>query len=308
MKQEEISVAVEYLNKQYMDILSSKEYNLGRRIYKYWKLLKNLEFKLLIERIKYEKNELKVRKYSKSKSENMSLVYNKPINGKKGVVYTCITGKYDCLLEPLLIEDDVTYVVISDCEIDNKKSRWKRMDIPDECKNMSNTIINRYCKMNPFKLFSEYDYSIYIDGNVRVISMLSKLLPIAQKALLGIAIHDHPLRNCIYDEAAVCQIYKRGNIEMIQNQVKRYREAGFPEKFGLYEATIIVTDLKNVYAEEIFTAWWDEFCLSQSQRDQISLPFIVWNKGYRYRDIGCLGSDKRENPLFRLNGMHQIEQ
>ena len=101
-------------------------------------------------------------------------------------------------------------------------------------------------KMHPFEFFKdEYDYTIYIDGNVRIISDVTSLFRVAKDSKCGFAMHEHYRRKCAYDEADVCVYKNKGNAEAIKKQMKRYEKEGFPRDFGLLEATIIVTDLKN---------------------------------------------------------------
>ena len=70
-------------------------------------------------------------------------------------------------------------------------------------------------------------------------------------------------------------------------------------KFGLFECTIIVTDLHNNKGIELLDKWWNEFIKSESMRDQISLPYVIWKNGYSIDDIGNLGYNLKLNPKFK---------
>lgn len=83
--------------------------------------------------------------------------------------------------------------------------------------------------------------------------------------------------------------------------MKEYLQQGFPKKFGMLEATIIVTDLKNPVAKKILDDWWKEFISTKSLRDQISLQYVVWKNNFRIDDIGVLGNNLYKNPKFRVN-------
>ena len=225
-----------------------------------------------------------------------------PVEGKKGVVYTCVTGGYDKLRDPLLINNNLDYIAFSDRKPNSvKESVWKYQSLPQEsnCNRWKN-YANRYCKMHPFELFPEYDYAIYVDGNVEIVSDITALYNVAHESKLGIAMHSHNLRQCIYDEAEVCKAYGKGNVEDINTQVNKYKTEHFPTRFGMMEATIIVTDLKNEKAERIFNDWWNEFLLTPSKRDQLSFPYIIWKNEFTISDLGCLGNDEYMNPKFRI--------
>ena len=53
--------------------------------------------------------------------------------------------------------------------------------------------------MHPDVLFEDYNYSIYIDGNIKVIGDLTAYINLISKA--GIAVHRHGKRDCVYEEA-----------------------------------------------------------------------------------------------------------
>nr|MBQ0091006.1 hypothetical protein [Candidatus Enterousia merdequi] len=90
---------------------------------------------------------------------------------KIGVIYTCITGEYDNLIQHKCVNNNFDYV----CFTDNKKllqsgivNGWviKKLKY-----NKSDDIRNaRWHKIHPEKLFSQYDYSIWIDGNLNILN------------------------------------------------------------------------------------------------------------------------------------------
>ena len=80
------------------------------------------------------------------------------------------------------------------------------------------------------------------------------------------------------------------------------KKEGFPERFGLYEATVIVYDLNNPNAKEIAHKWWDMYFKSEANRDQIFFPYILWKTGFTIEDVGDLGNNIWENPKFILYG------
>ena len=153
--------------------------------------------------------------------------------------------------------------------------------------------------MHPKELFENYDYTIYIDGNIRIISDISNFVRCTNEKT-GLAFHRHYARNCVYREKEACKLYKKGNESKLQQQIQRYKDNGFPKEYGLLECNVIVTDLKNLNAINILNNWWDEFYLSESKRDQISLPYILWKLNYKMDDIGSLGNNVRENMKLEI--------
>ena len=286
---------IEKLNKDYLDLFYSKEHKLG------YDLL-HFNLKVIIKYLRFI-----ISRFNKQNKE--SFFYNKgeTIDNKlKGVVYTCITNNYDGLKEPLFVADNIDYIVFSENNLSNQESKWLYKSLPKDLNNSNGNFANRYCKMNPFIFFNNYDYAIYIDGNVQIFSDISRLYGIAKNSKLGIAMHKHSCRNCIYEEAKICIREGKGNKNGILEQIRKYKTEGFPSKFGLLEATIIVIDLKNKKAKEILETWWSEFCNTNSKRDQLSLPYVIWKLGYNISDLGILGNNEYLNPMFRITPKHNI--
>ena len=294
--------AIIKLNSDYIKLLNSKEYNLGRRIIKYKNIFSHFKIKELFERIKIEKQLKLANRYNDFvNSKNYYNIENNINSGKRVAVYTCITGAYDSIKEPLVIEKNTDYIMFTDKNTNVSNNNWNYKKIDSVLENKYPNFANRYYKMNPFKLFKNYEYAIYVDGNVEIIGNIRNICSIASNCESGIAMHLHPSRNCIYNEAKACEKLKKGNSLNINEQIAQYKREGFPCQFGMREATIIVVDLNNKKAKEIFEMWWDEFCRSQSHRDQISFPYIIWKMGLSMSDVGILGNNKKYNPFFRIH-------
>ena len=91
-----------------------------------------------------------------------------------------------------------------------------------------NSLINRYIKFHPFELLGkDYDYSVYIDGNITPVTDLTVFTEKINPEI-GIAMHMHSQRNCVYDEAKACMILGKGQKANIEKQIKRYEDQGFP--------------------------------------------------------------------------------
>lgn len=292
---EKFTNSLEFLRAENIRLKSTRAYRLGMKMDSF---LMSLKKRKLVSYLTRQSMYRKISKYSCEVNVPINnFTYGDYPNGKKFVVYTCITGNYDNLLEPLYTHTDIDYVAFTDAPTIITDIWDIRQITQNQNEFTNNTLINRYFKFHPQELFPEYDYAIYIDGNMRVVSDLRNLVNrINEKT--GLAFHRHGVRNCIYKEAEVCRIFGKGNYKKISEQLKRYEREGFPREFGLYEANVILTDLKNPEAKKIFDSWWDEFCQSDSYRDQIALPYVVWSCGHEFDDVGNLGFHVNNNPKF----------
>ena len=286
--------ALEKQNEEYISLQNSSEMFIGKT----FKVLLSLNIKRIWVCTKMSFFS-KIAKKNKKTSDCFFYAKGGALeNEKKVAVYSCVTKGYDLLKDPLLYDDELDYYLISD-EKKEKKSIWKYLSIPHEACCFEGGMINRFCKLNSFLFFANYDFSIYIDGNIEIVSDIRNLCTIARDSKIGIAMHLHDNRDCVYIESSVCKLYKRGNIPAIEALMKEYRQEGFPEHFGMVEATIIIVDLKNPIAKKIMGEWWKELLRSHSGRDQLSFPYVLWKNGYHISDVGCLGNNRRRNPKFR---------
>ena len=292
---------IEYINKKRIELLNSEEYNAGKKIVQIKKMIKNFNFIQLIKRIN---RSLKIQKLSISNNEDYEsiIMNNIDIKKKKIVVYSCITVNYDNVLEPLHISDNVDYILYTD-DMEKSSKIWKKENINNiyDIKDMTLSEKNRYIKLNPFKLFKEkYDYAIYIDGNIQVVSDIRILINCINDNY-GISMHKHRNRNDIYKEYKVCKLLNKGNKKNLDKQISIYKEKKFPKEYGMLECNVIAVDLSNIKAEKIVENWYNEFNNKKSGRDQISLPYVLWKNNINIKSIATMGSDVYKNPIFYIN-------
>lgn len=279
--------AIELLHKELYEIENSFEYKLGKKISKN----KIIKFVYLIK-----KKFFSVKLPEKNDAQKDIIPRNNDyshLENKKIAIYTCITGDYDNLIEPLYCNENIDYIIFTNnTNITSKE--WKVKYLENE-ENLNNVLLNRYVKMHPHKLLKEYDYTIYVDGNIKIYSDLSSYINRIDKKI-GLALSMHSTRNNLTDELEACKILKKGNIDKIDAKIKEYLEKGMPNEYGLLEAPVIVTDLHNQVAKKILNEWWDEFYLSDTYRDQIILPYILWKNDIPIKSIGKLSDNIWSEP------------
>ena len=108
---------------------------------------------------------------------------------KPYVVYSVITGAYDKLLPLDIAESDVDYILIVDNAFSGEvPPGWNLMKLPES--SLSHKDLNRYIKMHPHLLFPQYECSVYVDGNIQVVSALKDVIDNAL-ASKDIALYKH---------------------------------------------------------------------------------------------------------------------
>jgi hypothetical protein len=295
----EYLVALENLNKENINLQNSPEYKYGKDFLAFKKMLKHFQIIKIFEKII---NRKKIDKLNCYKDHENNYIYkdNSKYKNSKIVVYTCITGKYDKFIDPLLKFENIDYVAFTDNE-NIKSSVWQIKKIPIYILKINdNILINRYIKFHPKELFAgKYDYSIYIDGNIKVISDLTSFI-YGINELTGLALHYHHLRNCLYNEATVCLLNNKGNKIKIKKLIKKYHRENFPSSFGLYECGVIVCNLNNNKAENILSKVYEELVCSETYRDQLVFPYIIWKNNYKFTDVNSLGNNIYKNYKIRI--------
>lgn len=298
----EIEQVIMKFNYEYHKILESKEYRTGLKYLWYVDKIKTFSFVEIFSRIKKRVQYKRLRKaygvdYSTMVANNSPLRLGKD-SDKSFTIYTCITGNYESPKIPFVIPSNYNFVLFSDTI--KKCEGWEVRPIPDELrKKYDNSEINRYIKFHPASFFNT-DYSLYVDGNVRLIAGISSFLD-KGACESGIWMFDHPSRKCVFQEADACLKIKKGNELGIVKQVARYKKEGLPQNYGLKEATVIFTDLKNQLAISLLDEWWNEYYSSSSKRDQLALPYILWKMGITVNQIGNLGVNIRNDMHFVIS-------
>ena len=211
---------------------------------------------------------------------------------RKIVIYTAITGGYDKLTAPTVVNKDIDYICFTD-NPSTKSTVWRMLPVVDNGLDLARQ--NRQYKLLPHRFLAEYKYSLYIDGNIDIIGDITQLI---QKHMVScsIAFFSHYQRNCVYEEARACIKQKKDGTEAIKKQIQRYRDEGYPRNNGLIEGGIILRRHNDLKIIKTMEAWWNEL-INESRRDQLSFNYVAWKNNTRY---AIMGPNLRENCYFRL--------
>ena len=231
----------------------------------------------------------------------------------KKAIYTCITNRYDNLFVHTYINNDWDYICFTDDKylIDAKVyGNWIIKPLYNYDGNLDNTRINRWHKLHPHIILKDYDYSLYIDSNIDIkTSYIFECIDKARNNNIDISIPHHYERDCIYDEANIIIQDKIDNENIVNKQIKLYREEGFPEHYGLTENSIIYRNHNSDKIISIMEEWW-QFIENYSKRDQLSLFYILWknNINMEYLTNVAIKLDTKNFDFFHhRNGIIKIE-
>lgn len=195
----------------------------------------------------------------------------------KKAIYTCITNRYDNLFVHTYINNDWDYICFTDDKylIDAKMyGNWIIKPLYNN--NIDNTRISRWHKLHPHIILKDYDYSLWIDGNIDVkTSYIFECVDKVRGKNIDLSIPSHYERDCIYDEAKVIIQDKIDNEDIVKKQIRLFREEGFPAHYGLNETNIMYRNHHSDKIISIMEEWW-YFVKNYSKRDQLSLSYVLW--------------------------------
>ncbi len=207
-----------------------------------------------------------------------SAEYVRKFNAKSTVIYTAIIGDYDDLKIPKCTNSDVDYI----CFTDNRELQSEVWDIRyvDNTEQIKSSMLARQYKLLPHRFLGEYDTSIWVDANVEICDDLTKYMVEYQRCS-DFLLFPHYQRDCIYDEGAVCILLKKDSKEALIKQMSRYMLEGHPQNGGLLCGGCLVRNHNEPTVIKVMEDWWQEV-ISESARDQISLPYVLKKNNFHY--------------------------
>jgi len=197
----------------------------------------------------------------------------------KRVIYTVIVHGYDRLIEPEAYPgwDFVCFTDGNRTSLRSKLglSKWQVRTLAAD--GFDSFRHSRLPKILPHRYLPEYDYSIYIDGNAKLLTD-----PTAQLDTMGwpeLAIAEHPFRNTVFEEIEECIRQNKAPRELLEMQRDTYRMDGLPEATPLLENNFLLRSHNAPKVIELMEAWWEQMN-THSHRDQLSLPYVAWKMDY----------------------------
>lgn len=220
------------------------------------------------------------------------------------VIYTCVVGNIDQLVNPKQKVDGWDYICFSnDLVVNSKNSDWQIIPIPYTHSNKRR--LSRYVKLLPHHVLQKYEYSLWIDANIQIVDTdfffrIDELI----KMNCEIALFPHYLRNCIYKEAEVCISLGKDSVLNIMPFLNKLENEGYPQNNGLFENGVMLRNHNNEKISRLNNEWWNIY-LNYSERDQLSLVYLFWKYGINCLPIYPKGNSVRNTPFFMIES-HNI--
>lgn len=202
----------------------------------------------------------------------------------KTLIYTVITGNYDTIKQPLVVEEGVEYVLFSNNREIRDAGVWKVVQIPSEewpgrTARENDILLSRKVKMLPHLFLPERaEWSIYIDADMVIKEPLTRLLKDLREDILFAACR-HSYCGSVRKE--IEDLVAKGMVDAthIENQWQRYVEWGFEDNLGISENGLLIRRHNDARVAQLMELWWEEYqngCL----RDQVSLMPCMNRTGF----------------------------
>ncbi|WP_078522991.1 glycosyltransferase domain-containing protein [Thioclava sp. F28-4] len=216
---------------------------------------------------------------------------------RKMVVYSAIIDDYDVPLPPRRLNPAFDYILLSNTAM--KAHGWTVRPLPEPARGLSSSDANRWCKMFAHEIFPEYDYSVYLDGNMRSVGELEILLNEFITSGAEIGLFKHPARRTVSEELiALCASDRFTSEEKLAMaaQAARYKNELPPDSgIPLSENGVIFRRHVSPHLSDAMSLWWQEF-RHGSKRDQLSLPWVLKKIPLQVHRWGW--SFRKPNPYF----------
>ncbi len=222
------------------------------------------------------------------------------------VIYTCLVGGYDELRQPLAIDESFDYVCFTDHVTAERIGVWQLRPIP--FKTRDKVLLSRYPKILPHKVLADYEYSVYMDANVQILTRdfydyVNREIERGET----MAQVPHLERNCVYQELYEC--WHKGMISLLADVYLRYKlhRMGMPEDYGLMENNLICRRHGNPLVKKISEEWWADFRRGIVRRDQLLLMPVLWKN--KFKPDLLFGENRNvRNVSFLEYWMHTVKR
>ncbi len=212
------------------------------------------------------------------------------VEKNKIAVYTSVYGGIDNVVNPPIIKG-VDFILFSDKNL-NKNWIFRYYDKEKTSHNLN---AKRF-KILPHTYLSEYDITIWVDGNVDFINLKKFII---EYRTYKMVVFNHKStedsRNCIYEEGDAIIKLKKDKSDIVKKQLNKYLDSGYPKNNGLICGGIIMRQ-NDVVVNNIMEKWWDEI-INGSVRDQLSFNYVAWSHNFK---PFYLNKDIRNNEYFKI--------
>lgn len=198
----------------------------------------------------------------------------------KGAVYTCMFGGAKELYQPEYTNVFWDYICFTNDEKKwgTKQGIWEFRK-PENPEGLGNAPLYYNCKIRPYTVLAEYDYSIWIEPQMQIVGELEKFYKIYGKKASFLAFSSYA-GDSMYDVVNTSLTEDDSNIEYRKKMFKYHKE-GFPEHFGLINSNLMIRNHGDEELRQTMELWWQEANECKSIRD-FAFNYVAWKRDFKF--------------------------
>ena len=226
-------------------------------------------------------------------------------------VFSCHFGRHEPFHDHALgPEGDWDRIIFTD-RTDLEAPGRRVVLLPEGFDGLSAKQASRLPKLMPERFLDRYDWVIYVDNRARLMMRPDVLVARIEAAAGGAAAPGRylarlPQRGCAWREARIC--LRKGFMDEAEfARVQAVFEgAGFPRDAGMFMNTALVQKMGSPETARLNAEWFRAFC-TVAGRDQVLLPFVIWQTGLAQQDLGFPLEEMIRWPIFgrRVRRLYQ---
>ena len=195
---------------------------------------------------------------------------------QRKLLYTVLTGGYDTLNEipPAPARSELWDFV---CVTDNPSlvsETWK-IRLVENHAGLDPVRLSRLYKIRSSLVDSGYDFSIYVDANIRIRGDLDRFLSQALGPDCSLGLLYHPFHASLEQEVNLCVRTGRDDPELLEKQYSYYTDQQkFSDSFPHVNARLLIRRTGNPQIQALMETWFDQL-VAWSRRDQVSFNYSL---------------------------------
>lgn len=217
-------------------------------------------------------------------------------------VYKAVFGNYDEIKSELFAITpsnesslyDFSYYYITDANV-KVPEPWKLVQI--QKKYSDNALENRFYKMHVPSILQDYDYTIYLDGNISINGDLSTLLTDKLKKEDYLFAYPHYKNPTLGEEIISCFLFSKISLlEFVR--IRKSLDTHLDEKVG-FECGVLLRKSNNPLLLLLADKWFEAY-INNVRRDQFYFSPALKQLNIQCKVLGV--NDIRDNAkFFRLH-------
>ena len=190
----------------------------------------------------------------------------------KKVVYNCRIGSGFHFFEPIYINEGWDHICFTN-DMSLSSEHYKIVYI-NSIKGDNRRTAKRV-KILAHEYLKDYDISVYLGSRFKIRYNLDELIKCHFSENIDIVCVRHNKRKCIYEEAKKVIELGLDDKYIVEKQMQRYRDEGFPQDMGLASFFVFIRRHNNFVVKEFMNRWYNEILIGSS-RDLLSFNYVLW--------------------------------